>query len=678
MTRAGLIGSILSGLDAQRGGLFPWVAVLYGAGIGLYFSLRFEPDGAHWAGLACVALVLAMGIWRAGPGVRLVLMIPLVVASGIAVAGWRAHGVAEEVLSFRYYGPVEGRIIAIDRSQSDAPRLTLDRVRLRDVPPGRTPARVRVSLHGDQRFIDPAPGQIIGLTGHLSPPSGAVEPGGFDFRRHAWFLRLGAVGYTRTPALVLAPAEPGGLRLGINRIRQAVSAHVRAVLPGREGGFAVAITTGERSHIDRAVLDDLRAANLAHLLAISGLHMGLLTGFVFASLRYGLAPFALRWPTRKIAALGALIAGAAYLALSGGNVATERAFVMVAVMFAALLLNRRAVTLRAVAVAALIVLTLRPEALYGPGFQMSFAATTALVAVFGALRRPPGEGRRWPRGARFVFGVAVSSLVAGMATAPIAAAHFNQVPHYGLIANMLSVPLMGAVVIPGAVLAALLAPFGLSWIGLGLMAPAIRWILAVAETVAGWPGALSFVPMPGTAVLPLLAAGALWLVIWRGPFRWCGAPVMGLALALWPMAERPLALVSPSGGLVGVLGAEGRILSKARGDGFAARVWLENDGDPVEQAVAHGRGGDPGRLRAFDLGSIRLVHGTGKAAAREALAFCGRALVVVNVSVNRPAGCDLYDPKRLRREGALALRPGPSGIEITSAREVTGHRLWSP
>jgi competence protein ComEC len=332
--------------------------------------------------------------------------------------------------------------------------------------PRRTPARVRVSLHGQQGFITPEPGMVVILTGHLSPPSGAVEPGGFDFQRHAWFQRIGATGYTRTPVLTLSPYDgsEAGFGVKITRIRMAISAHVQKVLDGRAGGFAAAITTGDRSGMDQATLEDLRASNLAHLLAISGLHMGLLTGFVFGAARIGLSLVpraALVLPAKKIAAILALGAGAVYLALSGGNVATERAFIMVAVMFLALLVDRRAITLRAVAVAALIVLTLRPEALYGPGFQMSFAATTALVAVFGALRTRPGERRRWPKWATFIWGVALSSFVAGMATAPIAAAHFNQVPHYGLIANIVSVPLMGAVIIPGAVLAALLAPFGL-------------------------------------------------------------------------------------------------------------------------------------------------------------------------------------------------------------------------
>ncbi len=551
----------------QQGHLFLWAPVLYGLGIGTYFALRFEPGRDLWLTVGLSLLVLVFFALRTHGVMRIAALGVAIVLAGFAVAGSKAHRVAEETLGFRFYGAIEGRIIKVDRSASDALRLTLDRVRLEGIRKARTPARVRVALHGEQGFIDPEPGVTVILTGHLSPPGGAVEPGGYDFRRQAWFQRLGAVGYTRTPVLTLEPHDGRAWELWVYRLRMRLSGAVQDALPGSVGAFAAAITTGDRSGIAEVDYDALRASNLAHLLAISGLHMGLLTGFVFACLRLLLAALpgvALRWPAKKIAALGALLAGAAYLMLSGGNVATGRAFIMVAVMFGAVFADRRAVTLRAVAVAALIVLTLKPEALYGPGFQMSFAATTALVAVYGLCRTRGLSPNRWPRGLRLIGGVALSSLVAGLATAPIGAAHFNQVPHYGLVANVVSVPLMGLVIIPGAVLAALLAPLGLAWVGLALMAPAIRWILGVAETVSGWDGALSFVPAPGPLVLPMLALGMLWLVLWQGWGRVLGLPVAFIALSLWSTVERPPVLVSQTGGLIGVL-TEGGGRSQRRG-----------------------------------------------------------------------------------------------------------------
>lgn len=671
---------IVDEIERQRGHLFPWVPVVFACGIGTYFGLRFEPDVAAWyrVAAALAGLLLAPLLFRGW--FRLAALAVLVATAGFAVAGARAHRIGDVTLDFRYYGPIQGRIVAIDRSASDAPRLTLDRVVLRDVPPERTPGRVRVSLHGTQGFMDPEPGVTVILTGHLSPPGGAVEPGGYDFRRQAWFEGLGGVGYTRTPVLALLPHDGKGVALAIYRFRMRISAAVQAALPGQRGAVAAALTTGDRSGISEATWEALRASNLAHLLAISGLHMGLLTGFVFGALRFGMAPLSLHLPVRKIAAVVALVVGAAYLALSGGNVATERAFIMVAVMFLAVLADRRAVTLRSVAVAALIVLALRPEALTGPGFQMSFAATTALVAVYGALRGKGLSPARWPFWARVVGGVALSSFVAGLATAPIGAAHFNQVPHYGLVANVVSVPLMGLFIIPAAVLAALLAPVGLGWIGLAIMSPAIGWILAVADRVAGWDGAVSRVVAPGPWVLPVMAFGALWLVLWQGRGRLVGVPAMAAALVLWQGAERPDLLVSQSGGLLGVMTPEGRALSKARGDGFAAETWLENDGDAgtQEEAFARAAFAGEGRQRKLVLDGRVILHATGKTEAAEAVATCSSVeLVVVNVALGAPEGCDVYDARRLGMTGALAIRAGPDGLEVTTAEDLSGRRLWS-
>ena len=515
-------------------------------------------------------------------------------------------------------------------------------------------------------------------TGHLSPPSGPVEPGGFDFQRHAWFQRLGAVGYTRVP--IVALNAPQGWRggLGVFSVRMAASARVQQVLEGDIGGFAAAVTTGDRSAMSQSALDALRASNLAHLLAISGLHMGLLAGFVFSAVRVAVAlvPFvALRVPSKKLAAGFALCAAAIYLALSGGNVATERAFIMVAVALCAVMVDRRAISLRAVAVAAILVLLLRPEALLGPGFQMSFAATTAIVAVFGSLRvRKITLGPVWMRP---VLAVVISSAVAGAATAPIGAAHFNTVSHFGLIANLLSVPLMGILVIPAAVLAACLAPFGAEALGLWAMGLGLRWILGVAHWVAGLDNAQGYVPGPGPAVLPLIAIGALFLILWQGRVRWGGLVPMVLAVALWAQVDRPQVLIADTGALVGVMTDQGRALSKPRGAGFIALNWLENDGDGADQEKAASRwDGPPDRIRQTYVGGVPLTHVIGKKAAAQAECIKG-GILVFSVPTETALACDVFDPVRLRETGSVALYADKGQVRFVTAKDITGARLWN-
>ena len=671
----GLMQGLSQMMLQQRGHLFGWVPVCLACGIGCYFMLTVEPELPVLIGLIAGAVALIWAQRYLPEGISHVFMALALGMIGFDLAALRAHAVGGPVLGWRYYGAIEGRIVGIDRSQSDALRLTLDRVVLERVSDARTPTRVRVSLHGDQSHsITPEPGMRVMTTGHLSPPSGPVEPGGFDFQRHAWFARLGAVGYTRNPVLGAAAASQGRAGLLVLRVRMAASTRVQAALEGDIGGFATAITTGDRSAISQTALFDLRASNLAHLLAISGLHMGLLSGVVFGALRLvlSLIPWvALRWPTRSIAAAGALIAATGYLALSGGNVATERAFVMVAVALGALMLGRRALSLRAVAIAATIVLTLRPEALMGPGFQMSFAATTALVAVFGWLREAELPlGPKWLAPAVATF---ISSAVAGVFTAPVGAAHFNSIAHFGLIANLLSVPLMGLLVMPAAVGALVMAPFGLDHLALWVMGLGLRWILGVAAFVVDLDGAQGHVKGPGIWVLPLMALGFLWLLLWQGRLRFAGVLAVVAAFALWHQAARPTILIADTGNLVGVMTAQGRALSKAKGAGFVARNWLENDGDGAEQADAAARWGPNMRI-----GGQEIIHLSGKRAVAAFAGCTAGQIVVSSVEIDRHIGdCVIFGPTHLRKTGAIAMSVSNGQLKMQTARQRAGTRLWT-
>jgi competence protein ComEC len=671
----------LAALQAARGQglLFLWVPVFLALGIGLWFSLRQEPGLIFYAS-AFLGLVACLCLGRLGPDLLQPPAVALacVLAGGLA-AGARAHLVAAPVLEFRYYGPVEGRVIGIDRSQGDDLRVTLDRVVLNRLSPQDTPRLVRVSLHDDTTPA-PQPGTTVILTAHLSPPPGPSEPDAFDFRRMAFFDRLGAVGYSRTPVLVLAPSEPGTQL--VNRLRARLSGAVIARIPGQAGAFASGAVTGDRSAITQDTVERLRDSNLSHLLAISGMNMAFLTGFVFGLVRYGLAlvpPVGLRINGKKVAALVALAVAAFYLALSGANVATERAFIMVAVMLVAVLADRRALTLRSVALAAILLLLLRPESLLAPGFQMSFAATTVLIAGFAALDREILR-ERVPRWAMPVFTLVLSSVLAGLATAPLAAAHFNRFTDYGLVANVLTVPAMGLFLMPGAVVAVLGLPVGLEGIGLWLMEIGARWILFIAGIVAGWDGAVTGIPTPGPLVLPLLAFGGLIAVLLRGPARGLAAVPLAAGLALWVGHARPDALISADGALVGLAGPEGRAMSSPTGAGFAAQSWLENDGDLTDQTTAAARPGfsGPKGARAFALGPVSALHLKGKGAAARLADGCRTAqLVILSVPADqRPQGCRIIDSTDLAAGGPQALwvaRDGTLRIVATDRAD----RLWS-
>ncbi len=669
----------LLALQQARGLLFPFVPVFVSVGIGLWFALPFEPGFGAYAAVAALVLAMAM-LWRLGPELAHPLAVTVAcVAVGMLSIGLRAHMIAAPMLDYPYYGPVQGRIIDIDRSQSDAMRITLDQVVLADLAASETPATVRISLHGPPPDLPYEPGQTVLTTVRLAAPESAAEPGGFDFRRMAFFNQLGAVGYTSSPVVLWAP--PMGAAQVINRLRNHLSADIEAALPGDSGAFASGVMTGDRANITQAVVLDLRLSSLAHLLAISGMNMAFITTFVFAVVRYGLAffPFvALRVNSKKIAAVAAFAVALFYLVLSGANVATTRAFLMVAVMLAAVLLDRRSLSFRSVALAALVLLLWQPESLTEPGFQLSFAATVALIAGFGPVQRLLTA--RTPGWAQAPLMLVATSLIAGLATAPFSAATFNRFTDYGLMANLLTVPVMDILMGAGAV-AALLAPFGLAWPALWVMDMSSRWILCIAHWVAGLDGAVTPIPSPGPWVMPMMTFGTLWALLWPGRRgRLAGLVPVVASLVMWTMVERPALLISSDGAVAGLLGPQGRALSAPKGAGFSAESWLADDGDLAQPEAAALRPGfsGPKTARDFVVGGFRGEILSGKGALDQVAAACAKADFVIVPAALGPApqvpGCQIFDRTMLDLTGAVELRPEGQGLRLIPVRNAA--RIW--
>jgi competence protein ComEC len=486
-------------IKQQRNNLFLWSPMAFAFGIAVTFA------HGHWIGPALFIFLLICVLGYLGyygvkdSAILPLLMLLFVTTLGAEAASLRSYAIWAPALSYPYYGEVQGVIRTIDRSASGSLRVTLRVSEMDPISKRHRPQYVRISFPKYAGDI-PEMGQSIKTTAYVTPPQGPVEPDGFDFRRHAYFQSLGGVGYARKGFEYLdAPREQ---RFWKDRQRR-LSIFIAEHMPERSLGFAQAIISGDRLNLSLQVIEDLRRTNLAHLLAISGLHMWLLTTVVFALLRMTciIIPIGqIRWRARSIAAFGAILVGVAYLGLSGNSIATQRAFVMIACFFGGVILSRRALTLRSLALAALIILALRPEALYSPGFQMSFAATIALVSVFDFITR-----RGWgPSGLvlNYITGAVVSSVVAGLATAPIATIHFNQISQIGYIANLLAVPVMALVVAPAAVLALALSPLHLAPVGSWFVDLGLTWIQFVVVYLAEFDLAVRMIKTPLEGVCP--------------------------------------------------------------------------------------------------------------------------------------------------------------------------------
>jgi competence protein ComEC len=306
------------------------------------------------------------------------------------------------------------------------------------------------------------------------PPSPPVEPHGFDYARQAYFQRLGAVGYVLTEPELLSRADRRDWSLGLAALRQTIAHRIAVAIPGTAGAIAVALLTGLRGALPDHIWDQWAIAGIAHLLSISGLHLALVAGTLFFVVRIALAlapPLALRLPTKKLAALVALLGAFGYLLISGAPVPTQRAFAMTALALVATMADRNPFSMRLVAWAAIVVLLLQPEGLLGASFQMSFGAVVALIAVYetGVARRPADAGGLDWRLFMYVAGIALTTLVASAATTPFSIYHFSRFPTYGIVTNLIAVPLTGIWIMPWGMLgifssrSALTVPASSSW-----------------------------------------------------------------------------------------------------------------------------------------------------------------------------------------------------------------------
>lgn len=669
-----------------------WLPVALGTGIGFYFMLPVEPPA--WAVVALlVAVAAALAALRRRAGWRLAAVGLAAVAAGFAAAALRTALVEAPMLE-RRLGPlaIEGRIVEVE-PLGRGRRLLLDALDIPGLDAGERPRRARIRVGAEPPL---APGERVRVRAVLRPPPAPSLPGAFDFQRQSYFRGLGAVGFAMgRPRVVMAAAEGAGSpALALAALRQRIGERIVAAVDGPAGAMARALMTGERGAIPVGVLDAMRDSGLAHLLAISGLHIGLVAGILFVGLRAAMAlvpPVALRFPIKKWAAAAALPGAAAYALISGATVPTQRAFLMIGLVLLAVLLDRRGLSIRTVAWAALAILLVQPESLLGASFQLSFAAVVALIAVYEEIRERRFRDDGGPRGRPWVIvlyvgGVALSSLIAGAATTPFALYHFNRLAAFGLAANLAAVPLTALWVMPCAVVAFALMPFGLERLALVPMGWGVEAVIAVAREVAAWPGAVTLLPAMPTAGLVAVAAGGLWLALWRGRWRYWGVVGIVAGMASAAAVTAPDVIVDGDGRLMAVRGADGRLaLSSRRLGRFEAEMWLRRAGQDDAPAAWPADGGGESADAALACDAVGCVYRANRyvvALVRDEGALpedCWVAdVLVATVPVRRacPSPKVVIDRFDLWREGAHALWLAEDGVRVESVNGVRGRRPW--
>ena len=678
---------------AERDRWFLWSPLWLAAGAAFYFSGEAPVPG--WIGLAGFTTGATLFVWARWRHLPLVLyllsaIVALFCAGMLAAQGRVARVDAPVVANGLPPVTVTGRVVQYDLAARGA-RVVLDHVVIENVAADQAPHKVRLRL--TRYTAPPEPGAVIQLKAALMPPPGPAAPGAHNFRRDAYFEGIGGSGYAVSRPQVLESG--GGQERGIwlEGLRQHIARHIEDAL-GKTPSAAIAIAylTGERGMIDDATADDMRNSGLAHLLAISGMKVGLVAVLVFALIRllFALVPALARVvPGRKTGAVGGIAAALGYTLLAASPVPALRSVLMTGMSMGAILVDRQSFSLRLAAIAAMIVILWQPDTVLGASFQMSFGAVVTLIAFYEAFRlriasfyQGSGHVRRFGLD---LIKILLTTLVATLVTSPLALFHFQQEANYSLPANAVAIPLNDFWIMPCALLSIVLMPFGLDRWPLQATGKGIELMLRIAHEVSSWPGAVTHTPLLPAASLILSLLGLFWLIIWRGRWRRWGLAPIGLAAALAFTTPQPQVLVSDDGKRVAVRLADGSLAVNAIGKkDFTVDSWRKLSGNaaaavfPAEGKTEDGRlDCDAGSCvyRRESLPEVVILRGYAAVGSE-----CQPDRIVISqirLQINCPAKI-LIDPDLLGREGAVSLTVKDNAYQLQTVAGSEGHWPWSP
>jgi competence protein ComEC len=665
-------------LEAERRRFFLWLPVAFSAGILLYFSADAEPS--LWPSLTGAGLAAAAALaLRSRPRAMNTAIVVATIMGGFATATWRTREVSAPVLARPMIAKLRGLVVSVDQRPA-GPRMVVRVETFGTLDALERPVQVRVSMKPGTSV---RAGDFIEATARLLPPPTAARPGGYDFARDAFFDGLGAVGSLVGKVTVAAPPTPPdvwtALAIATDVARNRLTDRIAQASGGQEGALAAALVTGKRGLITEDVNDALRAAGIYHIVSISGLHMALAAGSLFWAARAMLAlipGLALVWPVKKLAALVGMTGAVAYCLFSGAEVATQRSLVMTLVMMGAILIDRPALSMRNLALAALICLAIRPEALLGPSFQMSFAAVAGMIAF---AVRPSGLFAARAAGARgfaplhsigrWAFLVIFTTAIATIATAPFSAYHFQTLNPLGLLGNALALPLIELAVMPLSVLGIFASAFALDQPVWWLIGQATAPVLAGAKLVALLDRSTVIVPALAPVALAFFSVAIIWSTLWTTALRWLavGPAFLGVLVAVVP--SRPDVYVDRSGTGAAIREKGGRLIVLGKPSDFVLEQWLRADGDGRATDDPSLRGGATcDRLACI----AKLPDGHAISLVRDKRAFlddCARADVVISrlVAPSSCASAMVLDRRALDQSGATTLTATADGFARVTA-----------
>jgi competence protein ComEC len=682
-----VVGKLQEMWEAQLGATVLWAPVALTFGIWTYFSLPQEPAillAGFFAGAALLLFWFARG--------RMGMLLLAILLSGFVLAKIRAELIATPLLkAITSEIVVSGIVHDVERASERRATIILRPDKIEGMTAAQLPRRLRLS--NSLKNGEPAIGARIAFKARLAPNASPTMPGGFDYGRQLYFKGIGGTGRITSKIDVLGSVSSPSLWLSgaLHSLRQQIGDRIRQHLKGTIAAFAEAMITGERASIPKDVNKSLQISGLAHVLSISGLHMSLAAGGVFWIVRAFLALFpaiAQHWPIKKWAAGTALIFGFAYMLLAGSVAATQRSYIMLAVVFLAIIVDRPAISLRNLALAALLILILQPESAIQASFQMSFMAVMGLAAFFEYWNRPGPEREyriesRKIYYARKFYQIALASilttLIAGSFSSIPAAYHFGRLAPYGVLANGLAIPVISLAVMPFAVLSVVLMPLGLEGWPLAVLGKGLEMVLNISDHVAALPGAQRVIPQVSLTSATALALGASILCLAKRQVKFAGCALLIVGFVLAQFNRFPDLLIERTAANTAFRNGSGDLVfANSRRGRFAAEKWLQANGEELtfkEAATRTGWACEGRSCRGEIKGKVigYFLDGEGAQPSCTGFDVIIAAYPLRGACKAVPMRIDRFDVWRM---GSHAIAIEGSAVGLTTARGLSGNRPW--
>ena len=656
-----------------------WLPVCFGVGIGLYYLLPQEPS--KWLTLLMIeGLILAAIILRYHPRVLKVLLVLGLVVGGFGWVQVRSIYLASQmgdVPAHKLY--LQGSILKVDHSLKGMLRLTMDN--LSGFEGEKIKGRFRITLR--QKKGDYRAGQCVEMVATLLPRAKAQLPQGYQFDRKNFYNGLSGSGYAESRAFEVeckkAISHRDKLKIDIDGWRQKIVNRINSVLPPDEASIVAAILAGQQGGISQELIKYYRDSGLSHFLSISGLHMSMIAGLMFFFIRLLIAiypPLALRYNSKKVAAIFAIIISVVYLLISGAAIPAQRAFIMTFIVLLGVLFNRRAISMYTIAWAAFIVLLITPEALTSASFQMSFAAVVGLIAFY---EKNATHLEKWFKKDKssliitfvksmfiYLLGIIIADLVASLAALPFEIYHFNQISLYSLVANLAAGPIIGFIIMPFTLLSLILMPLGLDYYSSQVVGFGVGLVNGITAWVSNIPGALLEVLSMPLWGLVLMVLGGLWLCLWERNWRWLGLIAIVIGASSMIGLSKPDVLINEDGKVIAIRDNENNlVVLPSRGKAFTKQLWLEKTASP---ALPQNR---IKLLKKIYQGKATAPKWLDLSCDKESCLYKQRVKIIKNKEIR-------IDNQKLdlTNSGGLAVYLERKA-RIISVRDYIGNRLWN-